>query len=211
MDVHHARRRVGELVRCTHLLLLRLHEGRLPQRPGDLPNEDAVVSCVSIVPCEAPVALVCPEFSQNFIRERRPAADTPTRRICGRSARRAPDRPRGSTHKNVPDWPKCPKVRARVGRARPVRRLAVPDLEPQPPVVGPLRRRTRAAPRQARELHGRGLGVHLLATPSRAAAGRRRRPPGRSTVDVAPYPAASAPPSSVVSAMPSGSKTASVR
>ncbi|EUA30945.1 hypothetical protein I552_9989 [Mycobacterium xenopi 3993] len=51
MDVHHASGRVGELVRRTHLLLLRLHEGRLP---NDLVNpmssRDKVVLCVSIVP-----------------------------------------------------------------------------------------------------------------------------------------------------------------
>ncbi len=34
VDVDHACRHVGELVRRAHLLLLRLHEGRLPQRPG---------------------------------------------------------------------------------------------------------------------------------------------------------------------------------
>src|SRR3954447_9385002 len=38
---------------------------------------DGCVSCVSIVPCEASVALVCPEFSQDFVRQRWPARVRP--------------------------------------------------------------------------------------------------------------------------------------
>jgi xanthine dehydrogenase molybdopterin-binding subunit B len=38
VDVDHASRRIGELVRRTHHLLLRLSQGRLPQRPGETWN-----------------------------------------------------------------------------------------------------------------------------------------------------------------------------
>ena len=76
----------------------------------------------------------------------------------GRSVRHASASPAsGSTHRNVPLRPKCPNVRRRVAAARPVRRLASPHLEAQPPVVGILEPEARAARRGAR--------------------GRRRRPP----------------------------------
>ena len=82
MDVHHARRRVGELVRCTHLLLLRLHERHVSQATWRF--RITAVSCVSIVPCEAPVALVCLEFSQDFVRQRRPSRIRPVAEIAVR-------------------------------------------------------------------------------------------------------------------------------
>ena len=49
----------------------------------------------------------------------------------------------------------------RVARARPVRRFRVPDLETQPPIVGPLHAVSGQHAVQAGKLHGRRVGVHL--------------------------------------------------
>src|SRR3982074_2820619 len=51
--------------------------------PNDLVNPmSAVVSCVSIVPCEAPVALVRPEFSQHFVRQGPPPRVGPVAEVA---------------------------------------------------------------------------------------------------------------------------------
>ena len=107
VDVHHAGRHVGELVRRTHLLLLRLHEGRLPQRPGE-PDEhdeynDNVVSCVSIVPRETPVALVRDALRYHGIGERRPQRQRPLTEIAV-----------GEHHQRELRFRICPDKRARL-------------------------------------------------------------------------------------------------
>src|ERR1700676_3097051 len=138
VDVHHARRRVGKLVRRTHLLLLRLHEGRLPQRPGES-GELANVSCVSIVPCEALVALVLSHWLPNSVvtaSERaghRGNAHSPNSRSVSTTSARSKS---GSTHRNVPDWPKCPYVRAELADPVQCGDLASLISKPSPQSLG---------------------------------------------------------------------------
>ena len=192
MDVHHAGRHVGELVRRTHLLLLRLHEGRLPQRPGG-PEQSSMlnrfcVSCVSIVPCEAPVALVCVPISCTRLspRQKSPAtassAQSPkSRSVSTTSARSAS----GSTQMKAACLAEMAERSRRVLRARPVRRFGVPDLETQPPVVGPLHPVTGQHAVQTGKLHA---SSPRRAVCSETSAGRSRSPANAArsaTVDVA--------------------------
>ena len=80
---------------------------------------------------------------------------------------------------------------ARVGRSGPVRRLGVPDLEPQPPVVGPLHSEPRQHPgpdpETARRWRRRASAVTPLLGRSRSLAKAVRS----ATVDFAPKPVAS--------------------
>ena len=64
----------------------------------------------------------------------------------------------GSTHRNVPDCPKWPNVRGELLRARPVRGLAVADLEAEPPVVGLLPAEAGQHAVQAGERDAGGVG-----------------------------------------------------
>ena len=85
----------------------------------------------------------------------------------------------GSTHRNVPDCPKCPKVRGEDEVARPVRGLAVPDLEAEAPVVGLLVSVTRQHALEPGEDHRGRLGERPCATAAAARAVRRRNGTGR--------------------------------
>src|SRR5438309_10397550 len=118
VDVHHTGRHVGKFIRRTHLLLLRFHEGRLPQRPGGPLAAGCMlisVSCVSIVPSDTPVALVCGVVKYHLARTRSEiaghglSAHSPkSRSVSTTSASSAS----GSAQINPPDWPKWPYVRA---------------------------------------------------------------------------------------------------
>ena len=69
VDVHRARRHVGELVRRTHLLLLRFHEGRL-QRPGRI-RKSITAMCLACLWClgqDSYCASVAPNSLKDSIR-----------------------------------------------------------------------------------------------------------------------------------------------
>ena len=104
---------------------------------------------------------------------------SPTGRRPGRSAPHRRARASGSTHRNVPDCPKCPNVRGEDERPGPVRRLAVADLEAQPPVVGLLMAVARQHTRQTGEDHPRRRRERLGREQPRAPAARPRSGPGR--------------------------------
>ena len=85
----------------------------------------------------------------------------------------------GSTQRNVPDCPKCPKVRGEDEVARPVRGLAVPDLEAEAPVVGRLVAVARQHALQPGEGHRRSPPSSVAGTAAGATAVRPRSGPGR--------------------------------
>src|SRR6516225_6226842 len=122
VDVDHACRHVGELIRRTHLLLRRFHEGRLPQRPGGPVKRDSLrisanilVSCVSIVPCDAPVALVSradqpySDITASEIEGHGSMAHCPKSRSVRTTSASSTS---GSAQMKPPAWPKWPYVRA---------------------------------------------------------------------------------------------------
>src|SRR5580693_5539305 len=215
VDVHHACRGVGELIRRAHLLLLRFHEGRLPQRPGEPDEQDAcfdiLVSCVSIVPCETPVALECNFLSCHSAKTRSeiagqtPSAQSPkSRSVSTTSASSAS----GSAQINVPVWPKWPNVRAEL-RA-PVQCGDFESLisKPSPQSLG----RCTPYPGSTPSRPGNCTVVASACNCAETVDGRSNSPAktARSeTVEVAPNPAAALPPFSRVAAMPSGWHTAS--
>ena len=77
-----------------------------------------VLTSVPCVACVAPVirpnrcVIVLGVLREDTVAQLAPQAAWPSRRNPGPSARRTPDRQRGSTHRNVPDCPKWPNVAA---------------------------------------------------------------------------------------------------
>src|SRR5271165_5196878 len=217
VDVHHACRGVGELIRRSHLLLLRFHEGRLPQRPGEPDEQDACfdicVSCVSIVPCETPVALECKYLSchsdkiRSEIAGQRPSAQSPkSRSVSTTSASSAS----GSAQMNVPVWPKCPNVRAELRAAVQCGDFESLISKPSPQSLGrctPYPGSTPSRPGNWTVIASACICGETVDGRSRSRANAARS----ATVELAPNPAASAPPASRVDPIPSGSHTASAR
>src|SRR5690606_5329989 len=114
----------------------------------------------------------------------------------------------GSTHKNVPDWPKCPNVRGELADPVQCGDLVPRISKPSPQSLGrctPKPGSTPSSPGNCTDVASSCICCDTSRGRSRSTANSARS----ATVDPAPNPAAAAPPGNAVSDMPSGSHTAS--